>query len=579
VVKSIEMKQRKILKTLPAVLFSATLLLAALLLLGCTAAPEPIEEPPPGPDPALMEAAGQLIERGSPEHLHEAVEMLRIFARSYPEAEQQTAFARTLFDILYPELAKTNYLGEDSFAAYSGPYSRTLVRAKTGQPPIAGPATGGEEFFDLVVPALFLARLNDEDSQAQPSSLSGYLGLLEQAQRQNPASVLPPYLLGRIRELQGSLNQASRLYRNSIDRSSSFYPGAQRLAVLLLREGEATEAATLLKQIAELLPREGSILYPLAEAYYETGRLKDASAAVAQVLLDDPDRPDALLLRARVLAAEGNWNQALRLLNLLLYQHPNSREAYLLAARLQYEEALEPEAALELLNEAESQFPETPEFPELAGRIYLDTGRAGEGLNKLQRALDLQPGRVSTLRLLLSNAMDMRRWLQAAIYLSEILEQEQSQEDLLQAIEIYRGLGDPAQVQYYAEQLYQGNPTMENLVVYAQALLAGDQREQAAALIAQGLEQADTPALHSTLLTLQASLIEEPEEALALVREALMQHPQNYLALVKIAELYVAQRELRKASLYLKQAIALDPNNAALKVQLQSIEKALGTQQ
>ena len=579
-VQSMEMKKLEILKALPSALFSATLLFSALLTLGCTTEPEPIEEPAPRLDPVLMEEAEKLIERGAPEHLGEAVEMLRDPARSFPEAQEQAAFALTLFDLLYPELAETDFLSGSSLPAYRGPYRGTLDRAKTGQPPAAGSAAEGKEFFDLVVPALFLARLDDQEAAMQVSDLSGYLGLLEQARRQNPSSVLPPYLLGRIREIQGDMDQAAELYRNSVDKASSFYPGAQRLAVLLLREGRAAEAAALLEGVAGLLPKGRSILYPLAEAYYGSGRLEAASATLAQVLMEDPDRADALLLRSRVLAAEGNWNQALRLLNLLLYRHPDNREAYLLAARLRYEEAVDPEGALELLNEAESQFPEAPEFPELAGRIYLDTGRDGEGLNKLQRALDLEPGRVSTLRLLLSNAMDMRRWLRAAVYLSEILEQEQSQEDLLQAIEIYRSLGDPAQVLYYAEQLYRGNPTMDNLVVYARALLYGEQREQAAALVEQGLEQAETPALHSTLLTLKASIIEEeaPEEALALLREALMQHPQNYLALVEIAELYVDRRELRKATLYLKQAIALDPNSVALQVQLQSIEKALSTQ-
>ena len=565
---------------LPSALWAAILLLAVLLAIGCTTEPEPIEEPSPGPDPVLMERAGELIQDASPEQLREAVQMLAGPARSFPEAQELASFAVALFDLLYPQLAESAYLGTGSIPEYRGAYSRTLDRALAGQPPLGGvssPSNAGEDFFALVVPALFVSRLSDPAAMS-PAELSGFFELLDQARSRNRSSALPLYLQGRIRELEGAPDRAAELYQETLDRAPSFYPAAQALAVLLLKNGQAEQAAALLEQIAERLPQIGSIQYPLAVAYYGSGRLEAASAAIAKVLMEEPDRPDALLLRARVLAEEGNWNQALRLLNLLLYQHPDNQEAYLLAARLRYEEAADPEGALELLSEAENQFPESAQFPELAGRIYLDTGRDGEGLNQLQRALDLDPGRVSTLRLLLSNAMDMQRWLQSAIYLSEILEQEQSEQDLLQAIEIYRSLGDPAQVLYYAEQLYQGNPSVENLVVYAQALLAEGETEQATALIAQGLEQAKTPALHSSLLTLQASMTEDPEQALALVREALMEHPQNYAALVKITELYMNQRELRKASLYLKQAIALDPNNAALRVQLQSIEKALGTQ-
>ena len=580
------MKGIEILKGLPAAVFSAALLTAAALTIGCSAAPETLEEPAPGPDPAALKAAGELIERGSPEHLREALGMLRDPARLLPEAGEQAAFAVALFDLLYPELADSDYLdGSGSTCTYTGPYSRTLERAENGRPPIAGPVASGtadgtadgpgdgESFFDLVVPALFVARLADE--AAQPAGLSEYLDLLEQARRLNRSSVLPPYLQGRILELQGELDRAARLYRNSVDEAPSFYPGAQRLAVLLLQKGQASEAAALLERYTELLPRGASILYPLAEAYYSSGQLEEASAAAARVLKEEPDHPEALLLRGRILAAEGNWDQALRVLDLLLFQHPDSRPGYLLAARLQYEEALDPEAALELLEEAENQFPEAAEFPELAGRIYLDAGRNAEATSKLRRALELEPGRVSTLRLLLYDAIAMQRWLQAAVYLSEILEQEQSEEDLLQAIEIFRSLGDPAQVLYFAERLYQGYPSVENLVVYAQALLAGNQPEQAAVLVRQGLERAAAPAQHSALLTLQASLVEDPQEALALLQQALTEHPQNYQALVKTAELYVEQRELRKASLYLKQAVTLDPNNTALRVQLQSIEKSL----
>jgi tetratricopeptide (TPR) repeat protein len=576
---NITKSMKAVAAALPAALGAAILQVAILLSAGCTGEPKTIEQAPPGPDPVIMERAGQLIQGASPEQLREAVQVMQVPARSFPEAQDLAAFAVTLFDLLYPELAESDYLEAGSIPAYRGMYSRTLDRAANGEPPDAGPPSGGDmgsEFFELVVPTLFLARLSDPAAVSQ-AELSNYLRLLDQARRQNRSSALPLYLQGRIRKLEGDPDKAASLYRESLDLAPTFYPAAHALALLLLEKGEEEQAITILEQIADRLPPVGSIQYPLAKACYETGKLEAASAAVAKVLLKDPDRPDALLLRSRVLAAEGNWDQALRLLNLLLYQHPDNREAYMLAARLRYEKAADPEGALELLVEAENQFPNAAEFPELAGRIYLDTGRDGEGLNMLQRALDLDPGRVSTLRLLLANAMAMQRWLQSAIYLSEILEQEQSEEDLLQAIKIYRNLGDPAQVLYYAEQLYRGNPSMENLVVYAQALLSGGQIQQAAALVEQGLEQAQTPALHSTLLTLQASLITDPEQALALVREALMEHPENYLALVKIAELYMDQRELRKASLYLKQAIALDPNNPALRAQLQSIEKALGT--
>jgi tetratricopeptide (TPR) repeat protein len=598
----------------PWIHVSAAIACALLLLAGCAGAPGEIEEEAAAPDPVLMETARELIERGDPEHLREAVELLREPAKRFSEAGQRAAFAVELFEILYPELSGTGYLfaaaadtgsaeaipaGAASIPQYAGPYRETLGRARRGQPPAGGVLAFGEDFFDLVVPTLFLARLGPSDpgsaeacsavpgfsdagsaeAQGTVPDPSGYLALLEQAEERNPVSVLPPYLQGRIHDLQGADERAVELYRQSVNRAASFYPGRQRLAFLLLRHGRTAEATTLLQRGLEHTPEVVSLRYALAQSHYRSGQLDEAAAELAQVLLREPEHGGAMLLRARVLAAEGNWSRALRLLDLLLYRHPDDREAYLLAARLRYEEAKNPEGALDLLSEAENQFPDAPEFPELAGRIFLETGRSGEGPKKLQQALDLDPGRISTLRLLLSNAVRMRRWLQAAIYLSEILEQEQSEADLLQAIEIYQSLGDPAQVLYYAEQLYDGNPTGENLVIYARALLSAGKTEQAAALIDRGLEQAARPAVHSSLLALKASLATEeaPEEALALLRQALMEHPENYTALVTIAELYMEKNELRRASLYLKQALALDPNNAALQVRLQSIEKALGT--
>jgi tetratricopeptide (TPR) repeat protein len=561
-----------------------TALLTGLLLAGCTAAPEEIEEPPAGPDPLLVqiEEAQSLIERGAPEHLREAVELLQAPAQSHAEAQELLSFTLVVFELLYPELAESDYIALTGLP-YTGSHSHTLERALAAQAPAGGPVAGspgigGPQFYDYIVPTLFIARLEVPASKPTPPDLPDYLGLLERAEAQNSSSVLPPYLQGRIYELQGDFEQAARFYRSSAERAASFYPGRQSLASLLLRQGRAADAVDFLQQLSSLFPEDLSIRHSLAQAYYQSEQLEAAAAEVAQILMQEPDRAEAMLLRAQVLIAEGNWTQALRVLNLMLYRHADNKDAYLLLARIHYEQAKDPESALEVIREAEGQFPSAAQFPELAGEIYLATGRDGEGLNKLQKALELEPGRVATLRLLLSNSIRMQRWLQGAIYLSEILEQEQSEEDLLQAIEIYKSLGDPAQVLYYAEQLYQGNPTEKNLVIYIRALFADGQMEQAIALVEQGLEQSESAAVHSTLLALKASTIAEqsPEQALALIREALMEYPNNYTALVQIAELYMKQRELRKASLYIKQALALDPNNTALRIQLQGIEKALG---
>lgn len=554
-----------------------------VLLCGCAGAPEEFEEPPAAVDPSLMERSLDLIERGAPEHLQTALRLLEAPSAEFPSAAEMASLAAALFDLLYPELEGSEYLpygGPPS--GYNGRYHSDLDRARSGQAPDSGSAAvesdgGGSDFFDRVAPALFIARLQETAGKPSAPGLSAYLDPLRQAETLNPASVLPPYLQGRIYELQGSLDRAAAMYRDSVARAESFYPGRRRLAELLIRRGQVAEAAALLERNLALLPADQTILYPLAEAYYRSGRLEEASAAAARILVENADDAEAMLLRARVLAAEGSWDRALRILDLLLYQHPENREAYLFASRLLYEEAQDSESALEMITEAEVLFPQSAEFPELAGRIYLETGRSGEGLNQLQKALDLEPGRVPALKLLFSNALRMQRWLQAAIYLSEILEQEQTDEDLLRAIELYENLGDSAQVLHYAEQLYEADPSGQNLVIYTRALIADGRSEQASPLVEKGLEQSESSAVRSSLLTLRASLIEgeSPAEAYTLLREAVMENPENVAALIGIADLYVEQRELRKATLYLKVALTLDPENTALRVRLQSLERAL----
>ena len=348
----------------PPVLLLASALLCTSLLSGCAGAPEEIEEPTAAPDPALMEQSLDLIERGAPQHLQAAVRLLEAPAEEFPAAAEMAALAAALFDLLYPELDRSEYLPDTvSSSDYNGRYRSDLDRARSGQPPDSGPMAakpdgGDSDFLDRVAPALFIARLEESPGPTTAPQPTSHLGPLQQAEALNPASVLPPYLQGRIYELQDDPLRAEALYRDSLARAETFYPARRRLAELLVRRGRAEEAASLLEQNLALLPAEQTILYPLAQAYYLSGRLEEASASVARILIEDPDNAQAMLLRARVLVAEGNWDQALRLLNLLLYRHPENREAYLFASRLLYEQKRDSESALEMITEAAAQFPQ-----------------------------------------------------------------------------------------------------------------------------------------------------------------------------------------------------------------------------
>jgi tetratricopeptide (TPR) repeat protein len=114
-------------------------------------------------------------------------------------------------------------------------------------------------------------------------------------------------------------------------------------------------------------PEDAAARRRLAEAALADGRMDEAQELSARALDQEPNNPDSLLLRARVLAASGSWPPALRLLEL----PPVSglAPALLLKAEILAGYAHEEEQALELLRGAQAAFPGDERFSELAARL------------------------------------------------------------------------------------------------------------------------------------------------------------------------------------------------------------------
>jgi tetratricopeptide (TPR) repeat protein len=601
----------RVARTARAALASAAVVCAATLS-GCAGTPEPAE-PALSPEEisaALIEAQESLI-LSTPAGLEACARRMGLPGLPQPRAGELAALAGSLYRLLYPEIAVPPSFPPPG--AYDGPYQPALASAERGAPPPAswappgravgvpeaqgkrsgkkGSAPAVEEvlaaeaalasYLDRVIPALFLARTaplprGEDLGAAEVRALeAGLTAAVEQA----PRSVLPPYLLGRLSELSGRGSAASRLYRDSLTLSGSFYPARQRLAALALASGETAEAAAELELLRAQFPEDGGIRDTLIEVYLESATPAKAAPLVAEALMEEPDSREHLYQRAEILLREGSWSQALKPLALLLLNHPEAREGYLLMARIQYDHARDIERALEVLREAGAQFPADAEIPELAGKMLLGEGRSDEGLAELRRALELEPGRLSTLRLVVGEAMRLQRWVQASRSLEEILEQEQSVEDLANAFTVARRLGDRPLALSYAETLYRLEPGDASRLRYAGALLGAGRREEARGLVDQALEPSAPPEVRSSMLYLQAALLEQtdPEEALRTLQRALIADPDNDQAVRRLAELYLQRGELREARLFFRTAVQQNPGDAGLKLQLEQVEQALET--
>ncbi len=551
-------------------LFPYLLILISYALSSC--AGTPVEEEIDETALKLIEAE-KLMEIASPMHLREALKILTSSKlQSDANAGRLAALAGEVFTFLYPELDHEPCL--EGLPPISGPYKTLFASALMGEGFYPDTGTMDKaDFWNLTLPSFYLLKNGLGASQQELKNLKLSLDI---AGNINQDSVLPPFFKGLIVERQGELSMALSFYAESAAKSESFYPAILRLALLKIAAYQPEAAVPLLEKVLKAIPKNSFVRARAAEAYFAAKEFDKASALVAEELLKDPEDTKYLLLRSRILRESGNWPQAFKPLNMVLLKQPKTVEAYLLKADILHENSHDTEAALVLLREAEELIPEDPRIPEKTGKILLESGKSEEGLMKLNRAIELDPDRISTLRLLMQDALKLKRWLQAAIYLSRILEQEETEQDLVSAHQIFVNLGDAAQALYYAEKLYQMGSTDAFIPIYAKALVLNQNLEQARAVIEKGLEHISDPYTRSELLLLKAlDKDTDPDARLKFLQESLLENPDNLETLLKISDLYIDRQDYRKARLFLKRAVEIDPNNPGLRIQLNLVESSL----
>jgi tetratricopeptide (TPR) repeat protein len=450
-----------------------------------------------------------------------------------PRGRDLAGLGRELAQLLYPAITDFGFPGDSQ----SGSYGELLsaVRQKT----VVMPAAGENDFFRLVIPALVLL---DASVSVPPGGLDAMEQDLAQADKATgKSSVIPPYLLAKIAERRGTHGDALDQLRECTFRDSSFYIG-QKI---------------------------------VAQAAMDAGNAQDAADASAKALLYLPEDNDLLLIRAHALADMGDWYQAMKFLDLVIPRAPDSAAAVLLKARLLADRAGRPEESVRLLGVAETRFPGDAAFPELRGRILLGEELTDPALAALSRALELQPGRLSTLRILLEFYARVKSWAEAMSILSRSPPADQTGSDLLTAYDVYWNLGSYGPAVDAARLLVALGYGDYPRVLLARALHARGSDPEALSLLDEGIAKPKSAGEKSRLLSMRAVILQGtgPEKALADLRQALLEDPDNTDALLAIAGLLGEAKEYHAAAGYLKHAFELLPAMTELAAEISAMER------
>ncbi len=552
-------------------------------ILSCASAPLPAATPlPTGTGASSGDAGGEakqtglaaeiktLVESGTPPSLLRALDIIRSRELGGTEfGRAMTAVCVALMRKLYPEIPADLPVPDPPA---TNAYTRILKDAERGAyTPASFQST---DYLEYVLP--FLALLDE----TRPERLAAALPDLEKASRMGRNSVLDPYFRGIAAERRGLKEEALAAYTQAYSFSSDAYPAVVGAARVTASLGRTAESISLLTDLSVRFPDNLLVKRELANAYYKSGDWSRASNAVAEVLQRDPKDSRFLLMRAHILTEQGAYTQAQPLLDAYQLVDSSNRLYLLLRARVQFEGYKNRDSALNYLRAILRTHPDDEEALAYYAKLLLDSPRpeeAAEGHTVLTRLAASGSRTPAIVELALRDAVSRSDWAEAVPLVETLLSSRRSASDLRAAYTVYRGRGESGKALAIAKELHERDRTnAEWAGFYVSALIDAGQRQEAGRIIDERLPALGGGSLKSEFFYLRSRLRSDEESAMGDLRSSLFEDPRNLDALIAMLEIYRSRKDERRAVYYLKQALAIDPENATLRRYRDEYASAMG---
>jgi tetratricopeptide (TPR) repeat protein len=443
-------------------------------------------------------------------------------------------------------------------------YSRILREAERGV--YVHPLEGSSDFFEYVLP--FLAINGDTQSEILVNALSD----LSKAGEMRPLSVLPPYFRALIFERMDQLTSADAEFKKAHEISGEFYPALTGIARIMSRTGRRDEAITVYSNLIIDYPDSLDIKRQLAITYYDNRDWSRAGPAVDELLQSEPRNGEFLLMRAHILIEQGSFTQANAPLDSyasISANNANNRSYLFLRARIQAEGNRNRDSALNYLRSILRHNPDDEEAAIYAARLLMESQRPAdqaEGRELLRNLQQTTGSSIIVLSLSLRDAIQRENWREAQTYLNRILIVRRTTQDLTDAYYVERGVGNNARALAFARELYERDTSNNDYVaVYISALIDNGRRDEASRMLESRLSAAVAGNERGRYYYLRSRLQNDEESTLADLRSSIFEDPRNLDALIAMFEIYHRRREERRAVHYLRQALAIAPDNPRLR--------------
>lgn len=498
------------------------------------------------------------VYNGSPESLKAAMSLLRQKDSEYEEYEKVLAsVAASIMKSVWPSEKVT---WDVPSVTEDNPYTGAISSAEKG---IFDSSTGNTDFLTTLLPALVIMNVSSDSSVYDPCEKA-----IKNALAMESNSVLANYLAAVLYGKKENYELAERYLEKAYADSPKTEEIVLFYAKVLRLNGKLSIASSILGTISSNTS-DLSVLKQNAYIAFDSGNYEAAELYVARVLQQTPNDLEFLLFRAKILVEKKDYIHAVSLLDMYARQDNTSIDYLVLRARVQLDWSKNTTAAAETVEKALQLYPDNVDALMFAARISSETDSpvAGKYADELAaRVLEKRPGNQEAMVYALEGLIQRENWQEAYTTSRKLISAGSVKPAVVEKyVNICLKLGKKNEAYEYAKQCYDANPSDEPLLqAYILAYSQVGNRDAVIRYI-DSLMSSASPKVKSYLFYRRSFLQLTEEKQLADLRSSLISNPRNSDALFRLYEVYYSKKDYKKAQYYLRQVVAINPNDSSFK--------------